>query len=67
MTSKLISREAGANHVQNRKEGQQERRWFANLRVLMLTTYEERELIFDSLRAGTSGNILKNALRTELV
>ena len=39
----------------------------ANLRVLMLTTYEERELIFDSLRAGASGYILKNALRTELV
>ncbi|HEV3415194.1 MAG TPA: response regulator transcription factor [Pirellulales bacterium] len=39
----------------------------ADLRVLMLTTYEERELIFDSLRAGASGYILKNALRTELV
>ena len=38
-----------------------------NLRVLMLTTYEERELIFDSLRAGASGYILKNALRAELL
>jgi DNA-binding NarL/FixJ family response regulator len=38
-----------------------------NLRVLMLTTYEERELIFDSLRAGASGYILKNTLGTELV
>src|SRR5687768_16584229 len=37
-----------------------------DLRVLMLTTHEERELIFSSLRAGASGYILKNALRTEL-
>jgi DNA-binding NarL/FixJ family response regulator len=38
-----------------------------DLQVLMLTTYEERELIFESLRAGASGYILKNALRSELV
>ena len=38
-----------------------------DLQVLMLTTYEERELIFESLRAGASGYILKNALRGELV
>jgi DNA-binding NarL/FixJ family response regulator len=38
-----------------------------DLRVLMLTTYEERELIFNSLRAGASGYILKNTLRAELV
>jgi len=38
-----------------------------DLHVLMLTTYEERELIFESLRAGASGYILKNALRSELV
>ncbi len=37
------------------------------LRMLMLTTYEERELIFDSLRAGASGYILKNALSAELI
>ena len=37
------------------------------LQVLMLTTYEERELIFNSLRAGASGYILKNAPRSELV
>jgi len=35
--------------------------------VLMLTTYEERELIFNSLRAGASGYILKNAPRSELL
>ena len=38
-----------------------------NLQVLMVTTYEERELIFDSLRAGASGYILKKASRAELV
>jgi DNA-binding NarL/FixJ family response regulator len=31
------------------------------LRVLMLTTYEERDSIFDSLRAGASGYLLKKA------
>ena len=38
-----------------------------DLRVLMVTTYEERELIFDSLRAGASGYILKKASRSELL
>src|ERR1700691_3662678 len=37
-----------------------------NLCVLMLTTYDERELIFDSLRAGATGYILKNSSREEL-
>jgi DNA-binding NarL/FixJ family response regulator len=36
------------------------------LKILMVTTYEEHELIFDSLRAGASGYILKNALHAEL-
>src|SRR6266550_5284691 len=36
------------------------------LKILMVTTYEERELIFDSLRAGASGYILKEALNAEL-
>jgi DNA-binding NarL/FixJ family response regulator len=38
-----------------------------DIKVLMLTTYEERDLIFNSLRAGASGYILKNALRAELI
>jgi DNA-binding NarL/FixJ family response regulator len=38
-----------------------------NLSVLMLTTYDERELIFDSLRAGASGYLLKNSSRAQLV
>ncbi len=35
--------------------------------VLMLTTYEEGDMIFDSLRAGANGYLLKNMLREELV
>jgi DNA-binding NarL/FixJ family response regulator len=40
---------------------------FSALQVLMVTTYEERDLIFNSLRAGASGYILKNAPREELM
>ncbi|MEI6074998.1 MAG: response regulator transcription factor [Verrucomicrobiota bacterium] len=35
--------------------------------VLMLTTYEEGDLIFDSLRRGASGYLLKNMPPRELV
>ncbi|HEV2456652.1 MAG TPA: response regulator transcription factor [Verrucomicrobiae bacterium] len=35
--------------------------------VLMLTTYEESDLIFDSLRRGASGYLLKNMSAAELV
>ena len=35
--------------------------------VLMLTTYEESDLIFDSLRAGATGYLLKNMPPAELV
>src|ERR1043166_1848644 len=35
--------------------------------VLMLTTYEESDLIFDSLRKGASGYLLKNMLPSELI
>lgn len=38
-----------------------------NLHVLMLTTYEDTDLIFDSLRAGASGYLLKNMPPDELV
>ena len=37
------------------------------LRVLMLTTYEEDDLIFNSLRAGASGYLLKDASPDELI
>ena len=35
--------------------------------VLMLTTYEESDLIFDSLRKGASGYLLKNTTPHELI
>jgi DNA-binding NarL/FixJ family response regulator len=38
-----------------------------NVQVLMLTTYEETDLIFDSLRSGASGYLLKNLPPAELV
>jgi DNA-binding NarL/FixJ family response regulator len=37
------------------------------LQVLMLTTYEDSKLIFDSLRAGASGYLLKNMPPAEVV
>jgi DNA-binding NarL/FixJ family response regulator len=38
-----------------------------DLRVLMLTKYEESDLIFESLRAGASGYLLKKMLAAELI
>ncbi len=35
--------------------------------VLMLTTYDENDLIFDSLRRGASGYLLKNMPPSELI
>jgi len=40
---------------------------FPQLLVLMLTTYEETDLIFNSLRAGASGYLLKNMPPADLV
>jgi DNA-binding NarL/FixJ family response regulator len=37
------------------------------IQVLMLTTYDEGDLIFDSLRAGANGYLLKNMPQEELV
>ena len=37
------------------------------MRALMLTTYEDSHLIFNSLRAGASGYILKNKSSAELL
>lgn len=37
------------------------------LQVLMLTTYEESDLIFNSLRAGANGYLLKNMPAQELL
>jgi len=38
-----------------------------SMQVLMLTTYEETEMIFDSLRSGANGYLLKNMSAAELV
>jgi len=43
------------------------KRQFPSLQILMLTAYEETELIFNSLRAGASGYLLKDTARAELV
>jgi DNA-binding NarL/FixJ family response regulator len=37
------------------------------VQILMLTTYEETDLIFDSLRAGASGYLLKHVPPTEIM
>lgn len=37
------------------------------LQVLMLTRYEQSDLIFDSIRAGASGYLLKNTPPAELI
>ncbi len=37
------------------------------LAILMITTYDQRDLIFDSLRAGASGYLLKNMPASELI
>lgn len=38
-----------------------------DLEMLMITTYEEAELIFNSLRAGAKGYLLKNSPPMELI
>lgn len=40
---------------------------FPELQVLMLTAYEDSDLIFSSLRAGASGYLLKRMVPTELI
>jgi len=37
------------------------------LQILMLTRYEESDMIFDALRAGASGYLLKKTMPTELL
>jgi DNA-binding NarL/FixJ family response regulator len=37
------------------------------LQILMLTRYEQNDLIFNSIRAGASGYLLKNTPRAELI
>jgi len=37
------------------------------MKILMLTAYQESDLIFNSLRAGASGYLLKKTLSTDLI
>lgn len=43
------------------------KRLLPKLQILMLTTYEDGDLIFDSLRAGASGYLLKKAPPAEIL
>jgi DNA-binding NarL/FixJ family response regulator len=43
------------------------KRAYPQLKFLMLTTYDDSELIFRSLRAGASGYLLKRSAATELL
>ncbi|MGH7946246.1 MAG: response regulator [Opitutaceae bacterium] len=43
------------------------KRSFPKLEILMLTTYDDADRIFDSLRAGASGYLLKRVSSEELV
>jgi DNA-binding NarL/FixJ family response regulator len=38
-----------------------------DLQILMLTRYEQNDLVFNSIRAGASGYLLKNTPRAELI
>ncbi len=40
---------------------------FPQVQILMLTTYEDSKLIFDSLRTGASGYLLKNMPPAEVI
>jgi DNA-binding NarL/FixJ family response regulator len=43
------------------------KRELPDLQILMLSMYEQSDLIFDSLRAGASGYMLKSAPATDLI
>jgi DNA-binding NarL/FixJ family response regulator len=43
------------------------KRLYPKLQFLMLTTYDDSEMIFNSLRAGASGYLLKRSAATELL
>jgi len=40
---------------------------YANIKILVLTTYDDDEWLFDALRAGASGYLLKDTPREEVV
>jgi DNA-binding NarL/FixJ family response regulator len=41
--------------------------WSAGIRVLILTTFERDEYVFDALRAGAAGFLLKNSSPEDLI
>ncbi|MHC1739852.1 MAG: response regulator [Anaerolineaceae bacterium] len=43
------------------------RKQFPNMKILVLTTFAEDEWVFDAIRAGASGYILKDSSREELL
>jgi DNA-binding NarL/FixJ family response regulator len=54
----------GMNGIQATREiGNQ----FPNVRVLVLTTYDADEWVFDAIRSGAAGYLLKDAPRQELI
>ena len=53
----------GMNGIQATREI---RRRYPHIRVLVLTTYSDDEWVFDAIRSGASGYLLKGTPRTEL-
>ena len=46
---------------------EQARKRFPEVRVLILTTYDDDEWVFDAVRAGASGYLLKDAPREQII
>ena len=46
---------------------EQVRKRFPEVRVLILTTYDDDEWVFDAVRAGASGYLLKDAPREQII
>jgi DNA-binding NarL/FixJ family response regulator len=43
------------------------RRKFPNIKILVLTTYDDDEWVFDAIRAGASGYLLKDTSRQKII
>jgi DNA-binding NarL/FixJ family response regulator len=54
----------GMNGVRGTREIRQQ---YPHIRVLVLTTYDEDELVFDAIRNGASGYLLKNVAPADLI
>lgn len=60
----MDSRMPGGSGVEALQRIRQE---FVDARIIMLTTYDLEEMVFNALEAGASGYLLKSVERTELV